>query len=791
MFFSNGRKTPYYLLALILIGNLVKTDNYALGQITPDNSLGSENSIVTQQENRDLIEGGAVRGNNLFHSFQEFNVLNQQQVYFANPQAITNIFSRVTGNNPSQILGTLGVEGTANLFLLNPNGIIFGNNAQLDLNGSFTATTGEILFDDGSIFSTSNSTAQTLLTISVPLGVQFNDSVSQGNIQLNQTQLNLKSEQDITLSGNTIELNQSSISNSEGDINLNGNSINLLNQSSLASGDVIRNVSGDINPNIAGNMKVQAGNINIEAVNVNISGTSQIITGTNGEANAGNIRINASESFTISEQSQITNKVFISGEGNSGTIEINSPSVFIGEDNVIATTTIGQGDAGRININSERFLLDGGLIDASTEGSGQAGSVFINSTESIEIRGSGFEALQAALVSQAFLGNRLSVDNFRAGSIIVVSNGEGNAGDINIVTDKLNIDDGALLVTSTLPLASGKGGNIDIKANSLKMKEAFIATGTFNPQSAGNIKIVANDIELRTRGQVSTATFGIGKAGNISVFADNISIFSDQPNILDSAGFIVSALGPGNAGDIFVEANSLKLDQSLLIATSNSGEGGNINVQIKDMLVLQNASQILTQAGVDNNSTGNGGNITISSPLIVSFPDRPSQIAANAFLGEGGNIRVFTQGIFGAKYLELNASSVLGIDGIITISNPNIDEYLGLVDIAVKPEETNDKIVAGCAVDKGNRFIVLGKGGLAHNPTQILTDNMLWFDNRQTELSSPPTEISSTIDDSLVKNNSKQNNSFIPATGWVINNDGSVALTSSSINNVHYSKSDC
>ena len=130
-------------------GCLAITSTFALAassvkaQLIPDRTLGTENSTITPQGVRDLIEGGARRGSNLFHSFFEFNIDHQQQVYFANPAGVANILTRVTGNNASNILGTLGVEGTANLFLINPNGIIFGGNARLDISGSFVASTAD------------------------------------------------------------------------------------------------------------------------------------------------------------------------------------------------------------------------------------------------------------------------------------------------------------------------------------------------------------------------------------------------------------------------------------------------------------------------------------------------------------------------------------------------------------------------------------------------------------------------------------------------------------------------
>ncbi|MGB7444799.1 MAG: filamentous hemagglutinin N-terminal domain-containing protein, partial [Coleofasciculaceae cyanobacterium] len=142
-------------------------------QIIPDNTLGTEASRVTDSVDFERIDGGAARGINLFHSFQEFNVLEEQQVYFANPTGIENILSRVTGANGSDIFGTLGVLGNANLFLINPNGIVFGPNAQLDVAGSFVGSTASGLdFPDGSNFSATNPEAPPLLTVNLTPGLQ-------------------------------------------------------------------------------------------------------------------------------------------------------------------------------------------------------------------------------------------------------------------------------------------------------------------------------------------------------------------------------------------------------------------------------------------------------------------------------------------------------------------------------------------------------------------------------------------------------------------------------------------
>ncbi|WP_375513018.1 filamentous hemagglutinin N-terminal domain-containing protein [uncultured Nostoc sp.] len=193
-------------ITLAAISGVIFSGNGAIAQIVPDRTLGAESSVVTPNVDikgtlSDRIEGGAIRGANLFHSFQEFNVRDGQGAYFSNPAGIESIFSRVTGNNASNINGKLGVLGNANLFLLNPNGILFGPNASLYLNGSFLGSTANALkFGDGKEFSATNPTAPPLLSVSVPLGVQFNQG--QPSAILNSG--NLSAGQNLALLGGTV-----------------------------------------------------------------------------------------------------------------------------------------------------------------------------------------------------------------------------------------------------------------------------------------------------------------------------------------------------------------------------------------------------------------------------------------------------------------------------------------------------------------------------------------------------------------------------------------------------------
>ena len=167
----------------LLVGSFIVINNTpVVTKITPDNTLGAESSRVIPDGNIDRIDGGALRERNLFHSFSQFNVNNGQRVYFNNPTGVENILTRVTGGNASNILGTLGVDGNANLFLINPSGIVFGENARLDVRGSFVGTTASGLqFGEQGNFSATNPEAPPLLTVN-PNALFFNQLQGNGGI---------------------------------------------------------------------------------------------------------------------------------------------------------------------------------------------------------------------------------------------------------------------------------------------------------------------------------------------------------------------------------------------------------------------------------------------------------------------------------------------------------------------------------------------------------------------------------------------------------------------------------
>jgi len=367
----------------------------AFAQLTPDNSLGQERSqVIPFNQNNDIIDGGAARGTNLFHSFQDFNVGVGKGVYFANPEGITNIFSRVTGGKESNIFGRLGVLGDANLTLLNPHGILFGQNAQLDIQGSFLGTTANsLVFPNGVEFSAINPQAPPLLAINVPIGLQFGSQpgsiTSQAVIRNSRGNavdgLRVGSGSSLALIGGEIALDGSFLFTQNGQVklgavrgnttvglNVNSSSlgfkfpenverapINLTNDSFIiASGNsAIELFGGEVGLNGSFIFGSNGGSIMVDATQLSLDNGAVILSATSGAAKGGDIQIQASDAVTLTNSSQILSASDTSATGAGGDVTINAGKITIIEDGtpensgIISTLSSGKGDGGNLTFN--------------------------------------------------------------------------------------------------------------------------------------------------------------------------------------------------------------------------------------------------------------------------------------------------------------------------------------------------------------------------------------------------------------------------------------------------------
>ncbi|MDZ8092227.1 MAG: filamentous hemagglutinin N-terminal domain-containing protein [Nostoc sp. DedQUE05] len=628
----------------VLAHGIFPCENHALAQITPDGTLGNNSSRITGNVNikgsaADRIDGGAIRGANLFHSFQEFNVGELQRVYFANPTGISNILTRVTGSNISNILGTLGVDGGANLFLINPNGILFGNNARLDVAGSFVASTANsFVFGNGLEFSATNpQTPSALLTVN-PSALLFNQlqagrienrSIAPAGIDpagFNASGLRVGDGKSLLLVGGNVSMDGGQLNAYGGRVELGGlaavGNVNLLfngDNLSLKFPENVTRASVSLTNEAA--ISVQSaggGDIAINAHNLEILEGSRLSAGIaeglgTPETVAGDITLNTTGEIKIAgSESRIRNLVRLGSKGNSGSITIDS---------------------------GDFSLSDGAQLIASTYGVGNAGNVTVSAKNAVDLA-----------------GNAYIFSTVEAGGV-------GKGGNININATTLSLTDGAQLQTvtrgasATQPAGQGNAGNVNILVTGAVdiagKKNGFtsailsnVETGTDG--NGGSITIDAGDFSLSDGARLSASTSGVGNAGNVTVSAKNAVDLAGNAYIFST----VSAGGVGKGGNININATTLSLTDGAQLqtvtrgasATQPAGQGnaGNVNILVTGAVDIAGKKNGFTSAilsNVETGTDGNGGSITIDAGDF-SLSDGARLSASTSGVGNAGNVTV-------------------------------------------------------------------------------------------------------------------------------------------------------
>ncbi len=737
-------------LILQIITGLIVAANTGIvkAQLTPDNTVGSTTrSDTVKGLTSDIIEGGATRGTNLFHSFTNFNVDAGKGVYFSNPADINNILTRVTGSSQSNIFGTLGVLGNANLFLINPNGISFGPNAQLDVKGSFVASTADKIVFDNYEFTTTNPTAPPLLTVNIPLGLGFRNNPGDINIDLKGSTLafnngqGLKVPQDKTLAliGGNVNINGNGVDaeglragilspgsqiqlgglTQTGTVNFNENFYSTFPQG-VTRGNVSLSNGAEINVRAAG-----GGSITINSRNLNVNENSRVRAGIQknlGSANAqaGNIDINNIEQVTI-DNAVIANIVDEFGKGNAGDINIHTSSLTLKNDSTITTNVFAassEGNAGNVTINTSTLTVENfGFIDARTYGKGNAGNVTID-TATLTVENFGF--IDARTYGKGNAGNVVikATQGVTVGHLALLSSdvndtAEGNGGNITIDTSTLTLENGGFISADTK--AKGSAGNVAIKATQGVNVRGWLSSDVTDTAqgNGGNVTIDTSTLTLENGGKISADTKAKGSAGNIVIKATQ-GVTVGEKALLSSG---VTATGEGNSGGITIDTSTLTLENGGFINASTFGKGSAGNVAIK-------ATQGVTvggflTSGVTDTGVGDSGGITIdTSTLTVK---NGGAINASTFgKGNAGNIAIkATQGVTVGGFLTSTVFDTgEGNSGGITIDTSTLTvENGGFIDAS-----TNGKGHAGNIAIKATQGVNVG-GGLSSDVNDTAQGN--------------------------------------------------------------------
>jgi len=588
-------------------------------QLVPDNTLGKENSIVNHTKLLQRIDGGAIRGSNLFHSFKEFNIDSGKSVYFNNPSAIENILTRVTGKNPSSIFGKLGVLGNANLFLMNPNGIIFGKGASLDISGSFSATTStSILFNNNFEFSATNPQAVPLLKVNLTPDLQYPRS-QQGDIT---NQGNLTVGNDLNLIGKNLDLT--------GQLN-SGRDLNLKAQNNLKIRD---NSNNAFVADAGSDLFLQANQaIDIFALNHPDSGLF-----------SGNDLILLSENPVIGDARYFSGGSFRIEQLDGSLGDLESPN-----DPIIRAS-------GDVSFDSYEgaslHILAGGSVNITgdvtiTGADGENGlqeTVTLSDGESLEIDGKNQATLDIRAGTTAF-----GIEGVSGSASFTPGNpntgGSGSSRDIVIGGSIIVYDDDSLVFLSNQYNADSSlsGGNIRVEGDIDTWSE--VGGGRILIDSKGDI----NTQSLKSYSFSSSQTSGNG--GDIALTAGgDITTLS-----LDSSSLSSSDKGnSGNGGDISITAGggNITTSQSLKsysLSDGNSGNGGAISITADDGNITTLSLDSSSYSSSDGGSSENGGAITLIAGGDIttnkkldssSFsPDGSSKNGGAIAFKAGGNIK--------------------------------------------------------------------------------------------------------------------------------------------------------
>ncbi|HEY9825499.1 MAG TPA: filamentous hemagglutinin N-terminal domain-containing protein [Stenomitos sp.] len=738
--FKNIRLKTLAILTLIAIGIL----NYEIevnAKIIPDKTLRKEASKVSKKNNRFIIDGGAKRGSSLFHSFLKFSILKGMNAQFLDPINVDNIFVRVTGNSSSKIAGKLGVKGSANLFFMNPNGIIFTKSSNLNINGSFLATTADsILFPNNFIYSSVNPKPVSLIKIGLPIG--FN--VSRGQIIVRGKGHNLYQggnpftpifpigslNNGLTISsGNTFGLLASNIIFDNGVVTAPSGNIRIgavsdgevginFNKSGFQLDYLKVNVFGDIKLSkfsLIGSSGTENGNINIYADNINLKDFSLIYNSNIGVGDFGDIKINATgmvkvstlSDFTIDNQPPLDQKLTVASGiisetylGSGGAISISADKLLIKDAGVIGSLTFGSGQGGDIRIRSNELRLektsplgtpaDVSLLNSSTAGTGEAGNIFIDSSNVYIQDGSQISSIvfgdgQGGNVN--INASTIKINGYVSGILSPsllssITLGSGNAGNLRINTDKLFVTNGGRVDSSTLN--SGDSGSITIDASDFVLVNGIIP-GSLNPSL---IIASANKVDPAIGDILDLPPVPSGDSGNVTI---------NTPKFTVSGGAQVTVRndGKGAAGVLNISADMLNLDNGKITASTKAGQGGVIDINAKNIYMKQ--SRISASA----KSLGDGGNIFINSETLIG--DNRSLISANAQGGVGGKVIIDSQGIiFDRNQITATSDSGPQFDGVVQI-NSNIYDPNSSVGISLTPLPS---IVSLNCQDKNGFYVV-------------------------------------------------------------------------------------
>ncbi|MEM9089697.1 MAG: filamentous hemagglutinin N-terminal domain-containing protein [Cyanobacteria bacterium P01_F01_bin.53] len=789
----------------------------AIAQITSDRSLPT--TVSSPDSLNFTIGSGTQSGTNLYHSFSQFSVPTDGSAFFSNALDVETIFARVTGGDISNIDGLIQANGTADLFLVNPSGVVFGPSAQLHLGGAFIGTTAEsIHFADGSEFGVADTNTLPQLTVSTPIGLQMGttskdiqvnnighslNAVSRAPIVMGATPrgLQVNANNTLIIVGRAVSLDGGILSVAgDGRTHLGAVSAPILVELIAPTSDRqswhldYSGVSQLGNITLSGQSLINAGNtgsIEIQGHNISIQDGSVIFQENTTSQAAGHLSLRAINTLDIQGESLngLRSGVISDNrnDGQGGDILL-SASQIIGSNNGMGlrSFTFGAGRGGDITIDATTLDMIGGannlaLVELITMGAGNSGTLTVDTT-TLHMQGaalvnnvSGGTGNAGSIIIDASESVVMEFNNFGSAAVITSSalSANGNAGNTTITTPTLALQDGSLISSSTF--GAGNAGTITINASD---KITISGEGYFagtNTVEATRIQTAGDLLPRPARAFRRLPDTITGSSGDI--------VLNTGALFLDGGQVSVSHDSVGDGGILEVNARQVTLkDEGSLLASTQSGNGGNIQLNVDELLFMR--SEALVNA--ESLGTGNGGNITIDTPVIFGLDD--SDIVANAVIGNGGNINIITQGLFGLAFRnaltlesDITASSQFGINGTVSINDVMTEPSANFIKLPEAPTDIDEQIVAACAAGEGNRFIVSGRGGLASSPIDTVLNLGPWVDVRNISTFDAQESVPRGSNSMSFNRAEASNHALMEASEWQVNDRGQIELLTASV----------
>ncbi len=714
---SKRRIHTLFLFLITVVALLHIMAGLAQGQITLDGSLGPAVSLAgpDYEITADL---GRIAGSNLFHSFDAFNFFAGESATFTGPNAVENVIGRVTGDGASFIDGPLGCAiPDANLYLLNPGGVVFGPNASLDVGGSFHVSAGDYirLGNEGIFYADlSNNTS---LAAAPPSAFGFLGD-SPGGVSIQECELRVLAEESISVVGGDIEIVAGRLVAPGGRLHIGGvgSPGEILPDNADQAPDLqmagFSNL-GDIHISdstltavgeTSGSIFIRGDDMDLDGaeiytttrtpqaagdINIRLTGDLRMTSGANIDASSywtgpvGNILIDARR-LEVVEGSRITTHAKEGSQDQAGDITISTAeSVVISGgwadgmplQSAVFSGAFGKGDAGGISISTPELIIEDGAgifsmvyygfdMFGNVVTGGDAGDILLD-VGRLEVNGSRILSycggMTTGLAGDITINASESASIFNSSFIDATTYGAGGGGTIRITTPNFEIEN-SVMEASTHEWSQGKAGDIILDIGCLALiNNAGISTHTEGAGDAGELLLTAGRLNLINGGQISSSTAGPGAGNHVTVDASEGVLISGQSPDGYTSAILSGSVGDGDAGVVSILSPELTLIGGVVeTGSSAKGDAGGINVDV-ERLTLENGGRL--QGNTTGEGHGGAIHVTASDSVFISDKDDtgyPGGIHSVAFGdGAGGNIE-----IRGGRVLQVTDGALISAESM-------------------------------------------------------------------------------------------------------------------------------